>query len=135
MISVGRQDSRAHEEGIFPDLGGDAAGIYHRLAEPVRLQTSVVFALSNFFMSAFTSQAEVEEVVEVEDELAGNVGVPEAREPAKSTLSYRFDVHDASVSILGDDQKSDTLAVRLTLSRLSLSQQVQCLFSLKRCFF
>ena len=94
-----------------------------------------VFALSNFFMSAFTSQAEVEEVVEVEDELAGNVGVPEAREPAKSTLSYRFDVHDASVSILEDDQKSDTQAVRLTLSRLSLSQQVQCLFSLKRCFF
>ena len=89
-----------------------------------------IFALSNFFTSAFVSESGFTE--EPEEGMLDEITTPETKEPKeppKSTLSYRFDIHDACVSILEDDQKSDSQAVRLTLSRLSLSQQVRNLLS------
>ena len=79
-----------------------------------------IFALSNFFLGGLKPRAANERAV--------NEGKEEQKQqettPSKMSFSYRFDLYDASVSVLEDDQKADTQAIRLSLSRLSLSQQV-----------
>ena len=41
-----------------------------------------------------------------------------------SALAFRFDLHDASISILEDDSDSETQAIQLTVKQILLSQQV-----------
>ncbi|KAH8120322.1 vacuolar protein sorting-associated protein vps13 [Phellopilus nigrolimitatus] len=80
-----------------------------------------VFALSNFFLGAFGSQTSMSEKPEQTAE--DTIRQPGTDGSNRSQYNFRFDLHDASVSILEDDQEADSQAIRLSLSQLSLSQQ------------
>lgn len=76
-----------------------------------------VFALSNYFLSAFRS-----EETEQTGETTGPG--PDPVQTSQTQIHFRFDLYDASVILLENDQDSNTQAIRLTLKQLSLSQQV-----------
>lgn len=78
-----------------------------------------LFALSKFFLSAFDTS---EGIVSNSDSKENNLDVGATSNQSKFT--FRFDLHDASVSILEDDQKTDTQVIRLSIERVSISQQV-----------
>lgn len=80
-----------------------------------------VFALLDFFTSAFSANARPEE--DVDAEAVANPDTQSAK--STSTFDFRFDLHDVSVSILEDDTIADTQAIRLTVKQLLVSQQVR----------
>lgn len=84
-----------------------------------------IFALSNFFSSAFDPAANPNASAPPTNEATGQIARPIGDEaPAGPLMNFRFDLFDAMVSLLEDDQKSDAQAIRLSLARLSLSKQV-----------
>lgn len=78
-----------------------------------------VIALLDFFTSAFTTEADQGEV-EHQD-----VASRETQTTAtSSSIDFRVDLHDVSVSILEDDANAESQAIRLTVKQLLISQQV-----------
>lgn len=76
-----------------------------------------VIALLQFFTSASTTPAN--EDAEQESEVAPVVS-PNPSPP----LAFRFDLHQAAISILEDDTDPETQAIQLTVKQVLLSQQV-----------
>jgi len=78
-----------------------------------------VFALLGFFTSgvqADISQAPIEEtplMVQATNEATST-----------STLDFRVDLHDVSISVLENDAEGDTQAIELSIKQIALSQQV-----------
>ena len=83
-----------------------------------------VFALSAFFMSAFPSGSaqnqEAGSILEVDT----TATAAQQKSSSASSIDLRFDLHDATVSILEDDSKADSQAVQFSVKQLSLSHQV-----------
>jgi vacuolar protein sorting-associated protein 13A/C len=80
---------------------------------------SPVFALTEFFMSAFsTSDTVVDYTSEVPE--GGKTNTPEAEKPP---LQFRIDFCDVSISVLEDDLDADSQAIRLTVAQISILQQ------------
>uniref|UniRef100_A0A5K1JWH3 CHIP6 n=1 Tax=Ganoderma boninense TaxID=34458 RepID=A0A5K1JWH3_9APHY len=78
-----------------------------------------VIALLDFFTSAFTAKAD-----EGEEEVLQGVASPETQVTAtSSSIDFRVDLHDVSVSILEDDTNPESQAIRLTVKQLLVSQQ------------
>ncbi|KAA1471483.1 DUF1162-domain-containing protein [Dentipellis sp. KUC8613] len=75
-----------------------------------------VFALLDFFTSAFQSDAP-ESTPEIADE-----GVVDDV-PPPSTLDFRLDLHDVSISVLENDLDANSQAIRLSIAQMLLSQQ------------
>jgi vacuolar protein sorting-associated protein 13A/C len=82
-----------------------------------------VFALMEFFMSAFgTPDATVDTTVKAPKTLEGEkTNLPATT--GQAPFSFRIDLHDVSISVLENDLDSDSQAIRLTVSRISLSQE------------
>ncbi len=80
-----------------------------------------VFALLDFFTSAFFAQAQ-----DNDDEEVAEAAVAQQSQTSNSggSFDFRFDLHDVSVSILEDDTSPDTQAIRLSVKQLLVSQQV-----------
>ncbi|TBU65089.1 vacuolar protein sorting-associated protein 13 [Dichomitus squalens] len=77
-----------------------------------------VIALLEFFTSAFIAQ-NGDPDTETE-----SVSSPETQTTStSSSLDFRIDLHDASVSILEDDTNAESQAIRLTVKQLLVSQQ------------
>ncbi|RPD62925.1 vacuolar protein sorting-associated protein 13 [Lentinus tigrinus ALCF2SS1-6] len=77
-----------------------------------------VIALLEFFTSAFTSQPQEN------GEDAEDVASPETQSSnSSSSVDFRIDLHDVSVSILEDDTHADTQAIKLSVKQLLVSQQ------------
>jgi vacuolar protein sorting-associated protein 13A/C len=85
---------------------------------------SPVFALTEFFMSAFnTSSSVVDYTAEAPKTLEeGKVNAPAAE---RTPLQYRIDFCDVSISLLEDDLDADSQAIRLTVAQISFLQQVR----------
>jgi vacuolar protein sorting-associated protein 13A/C len=83
---------------------------------------SPVFALTEFFMSAFgTSNSVTEYTADAPKTLEeGKENTPAAE---KAPLQFRIDFCDVSISLLEDDLDADSQAIRLTVSQISLLQQ------------
>lgn len=79
-----------------------------------------VFALVNFFTSA--SDQVVSSTSNAEEELPPAAEQPQAQ---KSSLDFRVDLHDVSISVLESDSDSDTQAIQLSIKQVCLSQQVR----------
>lgn len=79
-----------------------------------------VFALLDFFTSAFFAQAQ-----DNDDEEVAEAAVAQQSQTSNSggSFDFRFDLHDVSVSILEDDTSPDTQAIRLSVKQLLVSQQ------------
>ncbi|KZS92954.1 vacuolar protein sorting-associated protein 13 [Sistotremastrum niveocremeum HHB9708] len=77
-----------------------------------------VFALMNFFQSAFPKvpEAEVEAVQSVSDK-------PLDGPTSGSKFDFRVDLYDVSISILASDSDASTQAIQLTMAQLLMSQQ------------
>ncbi|EIM83408.1 uncharacterized protein STEHIDRAFT_170692 [Stereum hirsutum FP-91666 SS1] len=82
-----------------------------------------VFALMEFFLSAFPPSPPAQEMESVFD-------APQAQEVAqpsdpgqKSGLDFRFDLHDVSVSVLESETDANSQAIRLSIGQVLLSQQ------------
>ncbi|KAI0308206.1 hypothetical protein B0F90DRAFT_1833497 [Multifurca ochricompacta] len=81
-----------------------------------------VFALMDFFTSAFrTSDPVVDHTAEAPKTLGEESTDAAANE--QSLFQFRIDLHDVSISVLENDLDSDTQAIRLTVARISFSQQ------------
>ncbi|KLO14457.1 hypothetical protein SCHPADRAFT_996578 [Schizopora paradoxa] len=78
-----------------------------------------IFALSNFFLSAF--QAPPTESTDPQPDAQAQNATQSVS--STSALTLRFDLHDASICILEDDNQADSQAVRLSVKQLSLSHQ------------
>ncbi|KAI5124698.1 hypothetical protein M0805_004304 [Coniferiporia weirii] len=92
-----------------------------------------IFALSSFFLSALEPQSGDAEGSESALPPKKDVeNPPETGVLERSQFNFRFDLYDTSVSILEDDQEADTQAIRLSLARLSLSQQNALVLELSR---
>lgn len=89
-----------------------------------------IFALSNFFLGGLKSRSSGENLV-IADE---DQNQQHHDSPSGMKFSFRFDLYDTSVSILEDDQEADTQAIRLSLARLSFSQQVWLSTALRALF-
>jgi vacuolar protein sorting-associated protein 13A/C len=82
---------------------------------------SPVFALIEFFMSAFGSSDTVADYTsEAPKTLEANVPVTE-----KPPLQFRIDFCDVSISLLEDDLDADSQAIRLTIAQISILQQAR----------
>ena len=84
---------------------------------------SPVFALTEFFMSAFgTSDTVVDYTSEAPKTLEeGRVNIPTAEKPP---LQFRIDFCNVSISVLEDDLDADSQAIRMTVAQISIHQQV-----------
>lgn len=82
-----------------------------------------LFAILKFLTSPFPSAAGS---AGVGQPIEANKKLEPQPEPAKksSTLSFRFDLHDAAVNILENESIADSQAIRLTVRELQVSQQV-----------
>ncbi|KAJ7181657.1 vacuolar protein sorting-associated protein 13 [Mycena crocata] len=74
-----------------------------------------VIALLRFFTSAFpaTPSGQTDESIQVEA----------AEPPSKTTVDFRVDLHDVSVSVLENDADAESPAMKLTINQVLLSQQ------------
>lgn len=77
-----------------------------------------VLALAEFFTSAMpapqpSGEGDIVKVSESQDAT-----------PSQSSLSFRVDLHDASISVLENDTDSQSQAIRLTIKQILLAQQV-----------
>jgi vacuolar protein sorting-associated protein 13A/C len=77
-----------------------------------------VIALLHFFTSAFTGTAADDNLI---DEGAQQVEV--AQPQNQTTVDFRVDLHDVSVSVLENDADSESPAMKLTITQILLSQQ------------
>ncbi|EJD03959.1 vacuolar protein sorting-associated protein vps13 [Fomitiporia mediterranea MF3/22] len=118
---------------LFTSSGGSnsASQIVATIDSPhIIFSIEPIFALSNFFLSAFSSEKSGSED---QPKIMQEPVKPSGNEPQPPPLlSFRFDLYDTLISVLEDDQKSDTQAVRLSLSRLSLSQQNAMVLDMSR---
>ena len=80
-----------------------------------------VIALLEFFTSAFSTQSK-QDALEGETEAVANPDMQSAG--SGGSLDFRLDLHDVSVSILEDDTRADSQAIRLSVKQLLISQQV-----------
>lgn len=55
----------------------------------------------------------------------GVIGVPQVQEQNQSTIDFRLDLHEVSVSVLENDADPESRALRLYVSQISISQQVR----------
>lgn len=75
-----------------------------------------VFALADYFMSAFPPTSQPSE---------GDIQTSETNQNvSSSTLDFRVDLHDLSINVLEDDTMADTRAISLSIRQVLLSQQV-----------
>lgn len=83
-----------------------------------------VFALLSFFTSAFPAQPPSE--VQTDDQQLDEQSITPATSPAQpqSGFAFRFDLHDASITVLEDDEQINSQALRLSINHISISQQV-----------
>lgn len=79
-----------------------------------------VYAVSSFFLSAFGSDKEAQDIVPTDE----GTEITSGPQKENSVLHYRFDLHDASIVVLENDEIADSQAIRLSLKQISLSQQV-----------
>jgi vacuolar protein sorting-associated protein 13A/C len=85
-----------------------------------------LFAILKYLTSPFLSvdispgSTEFEQPIKANKSLEPQPGSAEK----KSTLSFRFDLHDAAVNILENESIADSQAIRLTVRELQVSQQV-----------
>ncbi|KAJ7071032.1 vacuolar protein sorting-associated protein 13 [Mycena amicta] len=79
-----------------------------------------LIALMRFFTSAFTTGPSLEEV---DPASTSHVQPVEETAPPQSTLDFRVDLHDVSVSILENDSDAESPAMKLTINQVLLSQQ------------
>src|ERR1700733_2642793 len=81
-----------------------------------------VFALLSFFRSAFPPVAPNSQSIETrhpaEREAANSLA-----SQSQSAFAFRFDLHDASITVLEDDEQLNSQAIRLAIKQISLSQQ------------
>ncbi|KAJ6610914.1 vacuolar protein sorting-associated protein 13 [Mycena sp. CBHHK59/15] len=85
-----------------------------------------VIALLHFFSSAFASAP----VSDVNEE---NTAEIEAAEPqGQTTVDFRVDLHDVSVSVLENDADAESPAMKLTITQILLSQQGILAFTVNR---
>ncbi|KAF8311204.1 hypothetical protein DL93DRAFT_2229838 [Clavulina sp. PMI_390] len=89
-----------------------------------------MFALLNFFMSAFPpSETPTDDDMPAQmqpDKLtmdSQTIAKPSASSPPSTAFAFRFDLHDASVTVLEDDEQVNSQAIRLSIKQISLSQQ------------
>lgn len=80
-----------------------------------------VFALLSFFTSAFNPDSAGEEITKSVQSPIQEAGVS-SQQP--STLDFRVDLHDVSISILENDTDAQCRAIRLHISQVLFSQQV-----------
>ncbi|KAI0068196.1 hypothetical protein BV25DRAFT_1793389 [Artomyces pyxidatus] len=80
-----------------------------------------VFALLEFFTSAFPAQDGFAETAT--ESPARSDADATATESQSSTLQFRVDLHDVSISIIENDMVPDSQAIRLTVAQISFSQQ------------
>lgn len=78
-----------------------------------------IIGLLEFFMSAFKNEPPAAGLDDVED--AGEIAPPAS---SPSSMNFRIDLHDVSVSVLEDDTDANTRAIRLGIRKAFLSQQV-----------
>ncbi len=83
---------------------------------------SPVFALTEFFMSAFGTSDTVDGYTSEAPKTleGGNASAAE-----KPPLQFRIDFSDVSISVLEDDLDADSQAIRLTIAQISILQQVR----------
>ncbi|KAL5518944.1 VPS13 [Sanghuangporus vaninii] len=93
-----------------------------------------IFALSNFFSSAFDPEKNPTSSTPSTNEALEQTAKPSVSNEGHSspTMSFRFDLYDAMVNILEDDQKNDAQAIRISLARLSLSKQNAMVFDMHK---
>lgn len=81
------------------------------------------FALLSFFTSAFPAQPPVE--AQTDDQQLDEKSIaPTSPAQPQSGFAFRFDLHDASITILEDDEQINSQALRLSINHISISQQV-----------
>ena len=78
------------------------------------------FATSPFNMPAPQSQPETASAVQAKTATVQTTDTPEQ----EGGFGFRFDLHDAVISILEDETSADSRAIRLYIRQLLLSQQV-----------
>lgn len=76
-----------------------------------------VIALLRFFTSAFPAAA----VGQVDDDLASEAQAGESKN--QTTIDFRVDLHDVSISVLENDADAESPAMKLTINQVLLSQQ------------
>ncbi|KAJ3800717.1 vacuolar protein sorting-associated protein 13 [Lentinula aff. detonsa] len=79
----------------------------------------LVFGLVNFFTSASTPEPSGPEVEQVESAQSNQKDA----ELARSTLDFRVDLHDVSISVLENDSDSDSQSIQLSIKQILLSKQ------------
>lgn len=82
-----------------------------------------VISLLEFFTSAFNNsvyQAPPTDPITDTDNATGTL------EQSPGNLDFRVDLHDVSISVLENDEDTESRAIRLYISQILLSQQVMC---------
>ena len=81
-----------------------------------------VFALLSFFTSAFPP-APAPQSAETRPLSEGETVAQSSVNQRQSAFAFRFDLHNASVTVLEDDEQPNSQAIRLAIKQISLSQQ------------
>jgi len=81
-----------------------------------------VFALLSFFTSTFPPVAPNSQSTETRHP-AEKEAAPSSAGQSQSAVAFRFDLHNASITVLEDDEQLNSQAIRLTIKQISLSQQ------------
>lgn len=99
------------------------------IASPkILLALDPTFALLGFLTSAFPpSETPAPPIGESSKAVSTRTGAAPAEtspSPQPSTLAFRFDMHDASIIVLEDDEQINSQAIRLAIKQVSVTQQV-----------
>lgn len=108
---------------LYSSAGGsdNAAMVVMTVDSPqVIFSVEPIIGLLEFFMSAFNG----ENADPVAATQANTDVQPTSASQTSSTLNFRLDLHDVSVSVLENDTDPNTRAIRLGIRKVFLSQQV-----------
>jgi vacuolar protein sorting-associated protein 13A/C len=117
---------------LFTTSGGvDASTLAIITVDSPKIIFSVdpVFALLKFFRSTEPSSDEVSTPVPVEQPSSE----VKSSNPI-STVDFRFDLHDVTISVLESDSVAETQAIQLSIKQILLSQQVSVNPYKKPCY-
>ncbi|KAJ3842350.1 vacuolar protein sorting-associated protein 13 [Lentinula raphanica] len=78
----------------------------------------LVFGLANFFTSASAPEQEL-----LENEAEQLESAQSGQRDEKSSLDFRIDLHDVSVSVLENDSDPETQSIQLSIEQIRLSKQ------------
>jgi vacuolar protein sorting-associated protein 13A/C len=119
------QHNRSQVMVLYTSAGGpDSSAMVVMTVDSPQVIFSVepIIGLLEFFTSAFNGDS-----IEVAQEAQANLNAQPANETvlqSSTTLNFRLDLHDVSVSVLEDNTDINSRAIRLAIRKILLSQQV-----------